>query len=227
MDQTARRRFGATRLATGLLAAALLAASSGLAEATDLLGLYGGVAVGEARVEARGFTNPAPALAPWLEDFAKNHNAYQLMLGLRPIEPFGVEIDYLDLGRASTGLGSSAALPIGYTSSAQLHTTGLAAFGVLYLLPVPILDLYAKVGAARLQSSGTVTVQQTGTGFCPIGASPCLFSAPYRATNTSLAAGLGAQIKLGAFAVRAEYERFAAAGANPSLATIGLTWNFL
>ena len=45
-------------------------------------------------------------------------------------------------------------------------------------------------------------------------------------TNTSFAAGAGAQYKLGAFAVRAEYERFNAAGGNPSLISLGFTWTF-
>ena len=39
--------------------------------------------------------------------------------------------------------------------------------------------------------------------------------------------GAGAQVKLGPFALRGEYERFDAAGAHPSLWTIGATWTFL
>ena len=38
--------------------------------------------------------------------------------------------------------------------------------------------------------------------------------------------GLGAQYKLGSWAVRAEYERFNAAGENPSLLSVGITWTF-
>jgi len=45
-------------------------------------------------------------------------------------------------------------------------------------------------------------------------------------TNTGFAAGAGAQFKLGSWAVRAEYERFNAAGANPSLVSLGVTWTF-
>jgi hypothetical protein len=49
-------------------------------------------------------------------------------------------------------------------------------------------------------------------------------------TNTSLAAGAGAQLELGAWALRAEYERFNVAGGNPGLAGLaGLaaTWSEL
>jgi hypothetical protein len=45
-------------------------------------------------------------------------------------------------------------------------------------------------------------------------------------TNTNFAAGAGAQFKIGSCAVRAEYERFEADGANPSLWSVGVTWTF-
>jgi hypothetical protein len=37
---------------------------------------------------------------------------------------------------------------------------------------------------------------------------------------------VGAQYKFGSLAVRAEFERFNAAGEHPSLLTLGLTWSF-
>ena len=45
-------------------------------------------------------------------------------------------------------------------------------------------------------------------------------------TNTSPAAGAGVQCKLGAFAVRGEYEGFNAAGGNPRLLSLGVSWAF-
>jgi hypothetical protein len=45
-------------------------------------------------------------------------------------------------------------------------------------------------------------------------------------SDTSFAAGVGAQVKFGSLALRAEYERFDAAGENPSLVSLGLTWSF-
>jgi hypothetical protein len=42
-----------------------------------------------------------------------------------------------------------------------------------------------------------------------------------------LAIGAGAQFKFGSMAMRGEYERFSAAGSNPSLFSLGLTWTFL
>jgi hypothetical protein len=40
-------------------------------------------------------------------------------------------------------------------------------------------------------------------------------------------AGVGAQLKFGSLAVRAEYERFDVAGGAPGLLTVGLTKTFL
>jgi hypothetical protein len=99
---------------------------------------------------------------------------------------------------------------------------------VLYL-PVPVIDVYAKAGLARLQSSlvGVIAVPNclplpyaNPVNFCP----PSRFELDR--TNTQFAAGAGAQYKLGAFALRAEYEYFNVGGAHPSLVSLGITWTF-
>jgi hypothetical protein len=46
-------------------------------------------------------------------------------------------------------------------------------------------------------------------------------------TISQLAAGAGSQYKLGAFALRAEYEYFNTGGANSGLVSLGITWTFL
>jgi opacity protein-like surface antigen len=209
-----------------LALAAVLAVAARPAAALDLIGMYVGGAVGQARVEASGFTNPVPASVPSLQSFKENHSAYELMLGVRPIALIGAELDYLDFGNPSGSLGASDSLPLGYTAAANVHTTGAALFGLLYL-PIPVVDVYAKAGLARLRTSGDGTVTLTGTVLCPTTAPTCRYTSAFRATNTAVAAGLGAQVKFGSLAVRAEYERFSFAGAHPSLATIGVIWTFL
>jgi opacity protein-like surface antigen len=173
--------------------------------AADLLGLYAGAAVGESRValNSDGFA---------LENFRENHSAFQLMAGVRPISSLGAELDYIDFGH-----------PSGILDAAPANATlkGAALFGVLYL-PVPVIDLYAKAGLARLQS--------TLNGQPDIGVEICLpCSVPVfqlNRTDTHFAAGAGAQYKLGAFALRAEYEYFNAGGANPTFVSLGITWTF-
>jgi opacity protein-like surface antigen len=100
---------------------------------------------------------------------------------------------------------------------------GADAFGVIHL-SVPLVDVFVKAGLARLQS--TLTSVKGGVGTCTIASPNCALFRLDR-TNTGFAAGAGAQVKFGSWAVRAEYERFNAAGGNPSLVSLGLTWTFL
>jgi opacity protein-like surface antigen len=82
------------------------------------------------------------------------------------------------------------------TASADVKMSGAAAFGMLYL-PVP--------------------VNNPNCGW---------FTRRNSVTNTSVAAGAGAQFKLGAWALRAEYERFNVASGNPGLASLAATLTF-
>jgi opacity protein-like surface antigen len=172
--------------------------------AGDLLGLYMGAGIGESRVavNSEGFA---------LDNFRENHSAFELLAGIRPLSTVGAEVVYIDFGHPSGRLNGA---PAGATLK------GAAAFGVLYL-PVPVIDIYAKAGLARLQS--TLNGQSAVQTAC-IPCSPNLFRLDR--TNTHFAAGAGAQYKLGAFALRAEYEYFNAGGANPGLVSLGFTWTF-
>lgn len=178
---------------------------TGHAFADDLLGLYVGGAAGQSRVEAN---------APSIGDFKQNHSAFKVIAGIRPISLIGAELSYIDFGRPS---GSINAV------SSSVSEKGADAFGVVYL-PVPVVDVFVKAGLARLQS--TLTSVKGGVGTCTMTDPNCALFRLDR-TNTSFAAGAGAQVKFGSWAVRAEYERFNAAGGNPSLVSLGLTWTFL
>jgi opacity protein-like surface antigen len=173
--------------------------------AADLLGLYVGGAVGQSQVEAN---------VPSVGDFKENHSAFKVIAGIRPISLIGAELSYIDFGHPNGNINSSPS---------DVSEKGADAFGVLYL-PVPVVDVFVKAGLARLQS--TANGVRAGVGACPINFPNCALVRLDR-TNTSFAAGAGAQFKLGPWAVRAEYERFNAAGANPSLVSLGVTWTFL
>jgi hypothetical protein len=180
----------------------------------DLLGLYVGGSVGQSHVQATGEAfNGSFAVSE--AQFSANHSAYKFVAGLRPISPLGVEVAYIDFGHPT----GTIATP-GKTAAADATMKGAAAFGVWYL-PVPIVDVYVKAGLARLQSK--VASQSQGPELCI----PCVSFFEVSRTNTSGAAGAGAQFKLGSWAVRGEYERFNAAGGNPGLFSLGLTWTFL
>jgi opacity protein-like surface antigen len=175
--------------------------------AVDLLGLYAGGAVGQSRVEA-------DASGITAGDFRENHSAFKLMGGVHlPIIPVGAEVSYIDFGHPSGSLGGQAA---------DVTIKGEAAFGVFYLpLPLPVVDVYAKAGLARLQSTVNSTQFLAGVGPCPVNAPNCaLWAFRVDRTNTSFAGGVGGQFKLGSLALRAEYERFDAAGGNPGLVSV-------
>jgi opacity protein-like surface antigen len=197
-----------------VLAAILLVSPGRSAVAEDSLGLYVGAAIGQSRVEAKetAFQGDLHVYEN-TETLDQNRLAFQAMLGARPISLAGAEITYIDFGKIH---GEA----FGFPSSASVK--GVAAFGVAYL-PVPVVDLYLKAGVARLES----TVDFIYCGPCACSYSICLGSTAVNRTNTSWAGGVGIQYRFGSWAARGEYERFNAAGENPSLVSAGLTWSFL
>lgn len=197
--------------------------TSGAAAATDPLGLYVGGTIGQGQVTAN-VANPfvpnpffAHVQIPASDTFKENHFAFKILAGLRPIPLLGAEMSYLDFGSPSGSL-------FGHPATASMK--GASAFGIVYL-PVPVIDVFAKAGVARIQS--------TVSGFAPNGIPdnlcvigvPCGTS-PFQQdrTNTTFAAGAGVQFKINAWAVRAEYERFNVAAETPHLVSLGLTWSF-
>jgi hypothetical protein len=185
-----------------ILATALVSGHAAAAE--DVVGLYVGGAVGQSQVHisSQGFAN---------ENFSKIHSAFQLMAGIRPIYFLGAEIEYVDFGHPNSSLNGAAA---------DATLKGAAAFGVVYL-PVPLIDLYAKTGLARLQSN-LKGESEVHTNCVPC--SPSLFRLDR--TDSRIVAGAGAQYKYGALAMRAEFDYFSLAGAHPNLVSFGLTWTF-
>jgi opacity protein-like surface antigen len=189
----------------GILASVFAVGVPGPALAADPIGWYVGGAMGQAQVteEVRG----TPVSAPFR--FQETHSAFKLMVGARPISLLGAEVSYMDFGNPG-GFFS------GYPANASMK--GGSAFGMLYL-PVPIIDVYLKAGIASIHStvSGSVLVP------CPT-CIPITFQQSQ--TNTGFAGGAGLQLKFGSWAARAEYERFNAAGDNPYMLSLGLTWSF-
>jgi hypothetical protein len=188
---------------SGVAALILIATPLRLAHAEDLLGLYVGGAAGQSQVQAT---------APYVPNFHENHSAFKFMVGIRPISLIGVEIAYDDFGHPNRQNGPLAT---------DVTMKGESAFGVLYL-PVPIVDVFVKAGLARIDSTATTNIVCPAGQLCPEIASP----EPERRTNVGLAGGAGAQFKIGSLAVRGEYERFNAAGGNPSLLSVGIIWKF-
>jgi len=210
MDDPTLVRRRLRRAAAGAAASLLILAPLHPARASNLLGLYVGGAAGQARVEAdtSGFFSGNA-----IGNFREDHAAYKLMLGVRALSLFGAEVEYVDLGHPRWSAPSLPGFP-----AADVSTKGGAAFGMFYLpIPLPAVDVFLKAGVARLDSRVTAS-------FCAVDV--CRTESRDLA-NTGFAAGAGVQFKVSAWAVRGEYERFNAAGANPGLLTLGMTWSFL
>lgn len=115
-----------------------------------------------------------------------NATSWKVMAGFRPISIVSVEADYLDLGSQSSSF-------FGNDTHVKYHA--VAAYGVGYVpLPLPFLDVFAKLGAARWNSSGG---SNTSTGFYSLSDN-----------GTQFAWGLGGQVHFGNIGARLEYENF-------------------
>lgn len=173
-----------------LLTALVLAGSA--ASAAD--GIYVGAGVGRAYVNNiyDSNFNLEPNDASWIA-----------IAGFRPIDYFGVEANYIDIGNQHKpfGLGSASA-----------DSKAFAAYGVGYL-PIPYFDVYGKAGLARWQLKGDI--QGAGQLFA------------FDDHGTQFAYGAGAQANWGAFSARFEYDGFRMRNTDGlNMYTIDAIWTF-
>jgi hypothetical protein len=131
-----------------------------------------------------------------------NGGAWKAFAGVRPINLFAVEADYMDLG---SGNGTYSFDPNGCASfgppcEAAAHSDGSAYAGYLvgFLpVPLPVLDIFAKAGAAHWKLDGSLGA--LGGGFGP---------ASFSNSGTDFAWGIGVQAHISMFGGRLEYEQF-------------------
>ena len=120
-----------------------------------------------------------------------SRTSWKAFAGVRPLSGFAVEADYLDLGTRTINVDSFSNTHVGYKAYAG-YAVGFVP------LPLPVVDVFAKLGFARWSESGGSTL---GSGF---GSSFTSLSA----NGTELAWGIGAQAHYGMFGGRLEYEAF-------------------
>jgi len=158
-----------------LLVATLLALVAGAAQADDQL-FYLGAGVSNNKISEITAIN---------SDL--NSTSWKAYAGVRPINEFAVEGDYLDLGSQTV-------------NTTQYHTDvnykAFAGYAVGFLpVPLPYLDVFGKAGLARWSSGGSSNSP-----------SASLFS--LSENGTQFAWGVGAQAHIGMFGGRLEYESF-------------------
>ncbi len=219
-------RTSAALASLGLLGSVALAGPA-LAQDTgsdiNPIGYYFGASLGIAHIDQTFFDRGALVE----RSFNDNRTGWKVLMGIRPIEWLGAEVEYLDFGNGH--LGPSLLSP-GSPSSGEFYgahgsATAGAGFAVAYLPLPPSVDLFGKVGVARLETrysySGNYPDTLTScTSSCPPLAP---FGAVQDNTDTNVAFGVGAQMHFGRFAARLEGERFDGLG-NPYLVSLGVTW---
>jgi opacity protein-like surface antigen len=195
----------------------------GIVAADDPFGFYVGGAVGEATLRSGNVPYLQALLGTTPAAFSAHDAGWKAVIGVRPIPLMGAELEYIDFGRAYGSIPGTFLLG---NVQGDLHSSAAALFGVAYLpLPAPLLDVYAKAGVARYRSSDKYSSAELSCR-APL---LCIFGrVSYGIDNTDarFAYGVGTQVKLSAVAIRAEYERIAANGADPDLLSLGLTWSF-
>lgn len=194
MDKSNER--GASR-ARHLIAAIVGAGALGLASAPAQaqvpgFDLYLGAGIGQSNADIGDIE---------ISNLDEKDMAWKIFGGARIASVLGAELNYIDFGKASG-------------DGADLEYKALAAYGLFYLpLPLPILDVYAKAGLAKIDLD--------------------IDAADFSTDDTQFAYGLGAQLKFGSWAIRAEYERFKVKdgdvdiSSKPSLLSLGFSKSFL
>jgi opacity protein-like surface antigen len=126
-------------------------------------------------------------------------SSWKAFAGVRPINTFAFEADYMDLGSGNSTLPPATGVlcAIGANCNGSAHSDGSAFAGYVvgFLpIPLPIVDIYGKAGAAHWKLNGNVNTVTSSTGFSHNG--------------TDFAWGIGVQAHITMFGARLEYENF-------------------
>jgi opacity protein-like surface antigen len=167
-----------------LMLTAVLAALAPIAYAADN-GVYLGAGITQSDY---GLVNALDS-----DEFDDEDSGFKLIAGFRPIDSFGLELNYSDHGDAMLG-GGDDCLPIAGVPCPGTITVGsetISGFAVGFLA-FPLVDLFAKVGGASWQFDGSVA----GEDF------------DIDESDFDFAWGAGVQAHFGSLGARLEYERF-------------------
>lgn len=175
------------------------------------LGFYLGAGVGESTVRS---DDPDYGYPAYYQD---HQTAFKGIVGIRPIEPLGVEAEYIDFGEPGDHRNYD---PNYYGRNS--HPRAAVLYGIGYLpIPLPYLDIYAKAGVARLKL--TLNDYECADTNC----TTYNLVGSHDRTDTKFAygAGVSSRLPLG-FTVRAEYERIASPFGDPDAFMVSAVWRF-
>ena len=137
---------------------------------------------------------------------AQDDDGFKLIGGVRPLDSFAIEANYVDLGTTRVPLNILCiTTPCPSETAIDSRAVSVSAVG---LLTLPLVDLYGRVGVARWEAERRTLVSQKEEG-----------------TDPTYGAGL--QLRIGSFAVRVEYERFEFGDDSADVRSVGFTYTFL
>jgi len=118
--------------------------------------------------------------------------SWKAYAGVRPLKWLAGELDYIDLGSGQSSIETSGFV---YANS---DGKAVAAYAVGFLpIPLPVLDVFGKMGVARSQLNGSTIIGFHG----PTWGSSSI-------NSTEFAWGIGVQGHINLFGARLEYEQF-------------------
>ena len=174
-----------------------------LSQAADN-GIYLGAGITQSEY---GLDNPLDA-----EPFDDKDNGYKLIVGIRPLDNFGVEANYIDHGDATvpSGIVCIQFITVPCPATTKLEAKTLSAFAVGYL-DFPLVDLFAKAGLTAWKFEGNAPTALTDFSFDE--------------SDVGFAWGLGVQARFGSIGARLEYENFSIIE-DEELGTISLSFTY-
>jgi hypothetical protein len=196
-----------------VLLALLFGSGCGSATASEFnpLDFYVGASVG--RSDDRTSIAPDP-----LYRFDASDTGWKVLIGLRPIPLIAGELSYVNFGHPTSVTNVGA-----YTLRANALQRAETLSGLIFApIPLPALDVYARLGLARLDVGSNGSLSCNPGYECPADVLPLAFDR----THYDFLWGAGAQLKFSPFALRLEYERIDDARGNPVLLSAGVTWTF-
>ena len=145
-------------------------------------GFYLGASIGGSSIDVRDYGEEFGNL-----DFSGGDAAYKIFAGYRLMSFFGAEGGYVDLGSPSDTVGEINDIDV------KIGVKGWDAFAVGFL-PIGPVDIFAKVGLISWDADIRAAFNDLEEHDSDSG--------------TDATWGVGAALRLGSFAVRAEIERF-------------------
>ena len=182
---------------TLILCAAALALTAGVADAADN-GFYVGASVGQATLNIDDID-----IADEVFDLDADETTYKVFVGYRLLTFLAVEGSYVDFGTFEDRRGDL---------TIQADASGFDAFA-MGMLPLGVADLFVKVGAISWDADLKAAIAD--------------FTESDSDSGTDPAYGVGFQLRIRSFAVRAEAELFDVEGADDLyMVSVGGSYTF-